>query len=133
MVKHILMRTTEQGSELLEQAVPKSEPIALPQANAEPAPLTGWSSRMVEDMGLSMLKLTITEDAAEFPIHSSDEPWLAYVVCGQGTLYSGSHQQDKGTGIEYQAGDYISFEANTPHGWLNRANYSEILFVKKSK
>jgi quercetin dioxygenase-like cupin family protein len=67
----------------------------------------------------------------EFPIHTSEDEWLAYVVSGAGTLYAGTSEMERTEGIEYQAGDFITFEADTPHGWKNGSAESRILFAKR--
>lgn len=131
MAKHIVMRATAEGSELTETPLATAAPIELPQADGTPAPLAGWKVRVVEDMGVTLLKLEVSEQAVEFPIHSSDDKWLAYVASGAGTLFSGSHSEQKGAGVAYQAGDYITFEASTPHGWISDAGGCELLFVKR--
>lgn len=79
-----------------------------------------------------MFIFTVKADAVEFPIHTSDDKWLAYVISGSGTLYAGDSNDNKTEGISYQASDFISFDANTPHGWKNANQESKILFTKRS-
>lgn len=94
--------------------------------------MPGWKSRAVEDSGIFMFQFEIEPGAAEYPIHTSDEAWLAYVASGHGTLYSGDEGENRTEGVQYQAGDFITFKPNTPHGWLNGNEKSILVIVKPS-
>lgn len=93
----------------------------------------GWEGVHVEDMDVFMFVFNIQANAKEFPIHSSGDTWLAYVISGSGTLYAGTECGQKREGASYQAGDFIVFEANTPHGWANNGSDSKILFTKHTR
>ncbi|XPF94538.1 cupin domain-containing protein [Colwellia sp. RE-S-Sl-9] len=90
----------------------------------------GWDGVSIEYADVFMFIFTIQPDAAEFPIHSSQDKWLAYVISGSGTLIAGNSQNEQTQSMEYKAGDFISFEADTPHGWKNNKQLSKILFTK---
>ncbi|MCQ3830399.1 cupin domain-containing protein [Microbulbifer elongatus] len=92
--------------------------------------MPGWKARAVEDAGIFMFQFEIEPGAVEYPIHTSDEAWLAFVASGHGTLYAGDAEENRTEGVRYQAGDFITFKPNTPHGWLNGNEKSLILIVK---
>ncbi|QKX17569.1 cupin domain-containing protein [Microbulbifer sp. YPW1] len=94
--------------------------------------MSGWKARAVEDAGIFMFQFEIDPGAVEYPIHTSDEAWLAYVVSGHGTLYAGDAGENRTEGITYGAGDFITFKPNTPHGWVNGDDKSLILLAKVS-
>lgn len=122
MGKHILM-TNEQGASML-----ASTPLPEFDAGEFPA---GWSGLGVEDAGIFMFMFNVSAGAAEFPLHASEDEWLAYVVSGSGTLYAGTADMKQTDSIAYQAGDFITFKADTPHGWKNGSEASRILFTKR--
>ena len=121
--QHILMSAKQGGSVLSKTAAPAFNANDFPE---------GWSGAGVEASGVFMFVLNIAEGAAEFAIHASEDAWLAYVVSGSGTLYAGDAHSQKTEALTYQAGDYITFEAHTPHGWVNDGAESILLFVKPS-
>ncbi|MBY6188933.1 cupin domain-containing protein [Microbulbifer agarilyticus] len=92
--------------------------------------MSGWKARAVEDAGIFMFQFAIEPNAVEYPVHTSDEAWLAYVVSGHGTLYAGDANGNRTQGVDYRAGDFITFKPNTPHGWKNGDEKSQIAFVK---
>ncbi|HEY8567946.1 cupin domain-containing protein [Microbulbifer sp.] len=94
--------------------------------------MPGWKARAVEDAGTFMFQFEIEPYAVEYPIHTSDEAWLAYVVSGHGILYAGDAEEKRTEGVNYSAGDFITFRPNTPHGWMNGNDKSVILFTKRS-
>ena len=121
MASHIQMFMEAGGSRLDKKTLPEFEPGDFP---------AGWVGLAVEDSGIFMFMFNIAADAAEFPIHASEDAWLAYVVSGSGTLYAGTADSERTGGVEYEAGDFITFEAGTPHGWKNGAAPGRILFAK---
>ena len=94
--------------------------------------MPGWKARAMEDAGIFMFQFEIEPGAVEYPIHTSDEAWLAYVASGQGTLYAGDAGENRTEGVQYQEGDFITFKPNTPHGWLNGNEESILVIVKPS-
>lgn len=91
----------------------------------------GWESLAVEASGIFFFMFKIDADAVDYPLHASPDAWLGYVVEGAGYLTAGnqdgSQELDRAT---YQAGDFITFEPNTQHGWSNGNTPAKILFVK---
>jgi len=120
MSTHIIMSNDEGASALAKKPAPEFSNLDFP----------GWQGLSIEDSGLFMFMFNIAAAAAEFPIHADEAEWLAFVVSGAGTLYAGTADLKKTDGIDYEAGDFITFAANTPHGWKNRGEPSRILFVK---
>lgn len=98
----------------------------------EPLDLTGWQGLTFDDVGLSFFIFNIDADAPEFPIHSSEDRWIAYVISGSGTLYAGEDSGQKTESITYSAGDLITFHSNTPHGWKNDNTKSRILLTRQN-
>ncbi|WP_078086133.1 cupin domain-containing protein [Microbulbifer mangrovi] len=94
--------------------------------------MPGWKARSVDDAGIFMFQFSIEPGAVEYPIHTSDEAWLAYVASGYGTLFAGDTEENRTEGADYQAGDFITFKPNTPHGWLNGDSPSVIVLTKRS-
>ena len=92
----------------------------------------GWEAESIEFEDVFMFIFTIQPDAVEFPIHSSKDKWLAYVISGSGILIAGDTNNEKSQSMGYKAGDFITFEANTPHGWKNGGQPGKILFVKQA-
>lgn len=92
----------------------------------------GWQGLSLEASGVFIFMFDIAPDAAEFPIHASEDKWLAYVISGSGTLFAGTADMEKTEGMSYAAGDFVTFERNTPHGWINDSEPSRILFTKQS-
>lgn len=123
MAQHIVMSEHAEASALSTTSAPEFSSDELPE---------GWSGMGLEASGVFLFVLKVAEGAAEFPIHASEDQWLGYVVSGEGTLYAGTTNSEKTTGLPYQGGDFITFEANTPHGWLNAGGESRILFAKRS-
>ena len=90
----------------------------------------GWDGQSIEFGNVFMFIFTIQENAAEFPLHSSEDTWIAYVASGSGTLIAGDNQNNKTQEMHYAAGDFITFDANTPHGWKNDKQVSKIILSK---
>lgn len=122
MANHIIMRQCSGASSLESSVAPEFSALDF----------TGWQGVSLEDSGVFMFVFIIEPEAVEFPIHSSEDAWLAYVISGTGWLYAGSVDQQATESIEYRSGDFITFQADTPHGWKNGGEKSKILFVKKS-
>lgn len=122
MSDHIIMSNNNGASKLAKSPAPKFEALDF----------KGWQGRAIEDSGVFMFMFDIAPDAEEFPIHVDEAEWLAVVLSGSGTLYAGTAELQKTDGIKYRAGDYITFEPNTPHGWKNGGDPSRILFVKRA-
>ena len=121
MASHIEILAQASGSNLVRKNAPLSEVDAFPD---------GWDGQSIEFGDVFMLIFTIQPDAVEFEIHSSEDTWIAYVISGSGTLIAGDNQDKKTHDIDYKAGDFITFDANTPHGWKNNQLLSKILFTK---
>lgn len=122
MSNHIIMSNNNGASELVKSQVP----------NFEALEFEGWHGRAVEDSGVFTFIFDIEPDAEEFPIHADQAAWLALVISGSGTLFAGTANLKKTDGMAYQAGDYITFQGGTPHGWKNGGKPSQILFVKRA-
>ena len=122
MSSHIIMSNDNGASTLSKSPAPEFEALEF----------AGWRGRAVEDSGLFMFMFDIAPDAEEFPVHADDAEWLALVVSGSGTLYAGTAEMQKTDGIACQAGDTITFQGGTPHGWKNDAAPGRILFVKRA-
>ena len=122
MSNHIIMSNDNGASSLATSPAPEFEAFDV----------KGWQGRAVEDSGVFMFMFDIAANAEEFPLHVDAAEWLALVISGSGTLYAGTADMQKTDGMEYRAGDYITFEANTPHGWKNGGEPSRILFVKRA-
>ncbi|MGB5511300.1 MAG: hypothetical protein WBM87_06295 [Woeseiaceae bacterium] len=120
MSSHIVMSNNQGASTLTATPLPEFSDLDIP----------GWQGLSREDSGVFMFMFNIAADAEEFPIHADEAQWLALVISGSGTLYAGTTDLEKTDGINYVAGDFITFEANTPHGWKNGGTSSRILFVK---
>ena len=124
MSQHIIMSIEEDGSSSLETApAPKFDDAGFPD---------GWKGMALEASGVFMFMFEIAEGAVEFPVHSSEDEWLAYVVSGSGTLYAGTAEMERTDGVEYSEGDFITFQGDTPHGWKAAGEPSRILFVKQA-
>ena len=124
MGSYIVMSRNEDGSSALKR-------IDAPEFSDMDFPAC-WLGKVVEDSGIFMFTFDISAEAAEFPIHVSEDEWLAYVISGSGVLFAGTAGMEKTNGVAYQAGDFIAFDADTPHGWKNDGGESQILFVKRS-
>ena len=122
MASHIIMSDTGGSSSLAKSPAPGFEAFEF----------KGWQGRAVEDSGVFTFMFDIASDAEEFPIHADDAEWLALVISGSGTLYAGTADMKKTESMNYQAGDYITFQGGTPHGWKNGGKPSRILFVKRA-
>ena len=122
MASHIIMSNVDGASALAKSPAPEFEAFEF----------KGWRGRAVEDSGVFMFLFDIAPDAEEFPIHADEAEWLALVLSGAGTLYAGTADMQKTEGMDYQAGDYITFQGGTPHGWKNGGEPSRILFVKRA-
>lgn len=123
MSSHITMLNNPGESSLSKQPTPEFSDVDFPP---------GWQGLTLEDSGVFMFMFNISPRADEFPIHVSEDEWLAYVVSGSGTLYAGTADMQKTDDMAYEAGDFITFAADTPHGWLNGSEKSRILFVKRA-
>jgi quercetin dioxygenase-like cupin family protein len=119
---HIIMSNDNGASTLAKSSAPVFENLDV----------SGWRGRVVEDSGIFMFMFDIAPDAEEFPIHTDSAEWLALVISGSGTLYAGTADLQKSDAMNYAAGDFISFQGSTPHGWKNDNAPSRILFVKRS-
>ena len=122
MSDHIIMSNDNGASALAKTSAPRFEALDF----------EGWQGRSVEDSGIFMFMFDIAPDAEEFPVHADDAEWLALVLSGSGTLFPGPADMQKTEGMDYHAGDYITFEGGTPHGWKNNGEPSRILFVKRA-
>ena len=122
MASHIIM-SNESGASTLSK---------VPAPDFDALEFKGWQGRAVEDSGIFMFMFDIAPDAEEFPIHADEAEWLALVLSGAGTLYAGTADMQKTDGMDYEAGDYITFQGGTPHGWKNGGEPSRILFVKRA-
>ena len=122
MSSHIIMSNHNGASTLSKSPAPEFEAFEF----------KGWQGRAVEDSGVFMFLFDIAPDAVEFPVHADDAEWLALVLSGSGTLYAGTADMQKTDGMDYTAGDYITFQGGTPHGWNNNDAPSRILFVKRA-
>lgn len=110
----------------------KSQLSSTPLASFTPLDFPGWQGLSIEDKSLFMFIFDIEANADEFPLHASDQNWLAYVIEGNGILYAGTtDNKEKTSEIPFSAGDAISFEANVPHGWKVNNIASKILFCRK--
>lgn len=123
MANHIVMTNNNGASELARSPLPEFDAGDFPQ---------GWKGLGIEASGVFIFMFNIAADAVEFDIHASEDEWSAYVVSGSGTLYAGTAEMERTEGMDYQAGDFITFEANTPHCWQNGGEASKILFTKKA-
>ncbi|MCU4675629.1 cupin domain-containing protein [Catenovulum sp. 2E275] len=92
----------------------------------------GWNGATIEESGVFVFMFDIEKDAVEFPLHASDQVWMGYVVSGSGTLYAGCANEEKTGQVHYQAGDFISFAANTLHGWENDCQPSKLMFIRQA-
>lgn len=123
MPKHIIMKDQNGTSELSE--------ASLPEFSADDFP-NGWSGMGLEASGVFLFILKVEAGGDEFELHASEDTWLGYVISGSGTLFAGTPDKVKTGEVAYSAGDFITFEANTPHGWLNNQKESKILFAKQA-
>lgn len=122
MSQHIIM-SEESGTSRLETA---AAPVF------EPLDFSGWKGAGLSGSGLFMFTFEIAPAAVDFPLHADEAEWLAYVVEGSGELLSGDPKGNETGSVEYSAGDYITFHANTQHAWKNGGTKGKILFVKKA-
>ncbi|MGL6314342.1 cupin domain-containing protein [Vibrio sp. WXL103] len=123
MNQHITMSLDNHSSYLTSKALPAYTPLDFP----------GWQGLAIEDNKFFMFVFDIEANAAEFPLHSDENTWLAYVIEGQGTLFAGTKDnQEKTSQTEFKAGDAITFEANTPHAWQVGDKASKILFCRNN-
>lgn len=122
MSDHIIMSNVNGASSLAKSPAPEFEALEF----------KGWQGRAVEDSGIFMFMFDIAANAEEFPIHVDEAEWLALVLSGSGTLFAGTADLQKTEGMDYQAGDSITFQGGTPHGWKNGGKSSRILFVKRA-
>lgn len=124
MTWHIIMSNDVNGNSTLES-------VSGPGFDGQGFP-AGWKGAGLEDSGVFMFLFDVAPDAVEFPVHADEAEWLAYVVSGSGTLFTGTAALDRTDGAAYETGDFITFRANTPHGWKSDGEASRILFVKRS-
>lgn len=122
MNSHITMSIEGNASTLSKSTAPEFEVLDI----------EGWRGAALEDSGLFTYMFNIEAGAPVYPIHSDDAQWVAYVISGKGILYSGDRDGNETGQMEYQAGDYITFMPNTPHGWKNGNSKSQILLVKQA-
>ncbi|MDQ8201416.1 cupin domain-containing protein [Pelagicoccus sp. SDUM812003] len=92
----------------------------------------GWKGLSLEDVGLLFFLFDIEAGAAEFPLHASEDEWLAYVIEGGGELYSGFGDTKKTGSVRFAEGDFITFHSNTSHAWKNGQQRTRILFARKA-
>jgi uncharacterized cupin superfamily protein len=79
-----------------------------------------------------MFIFEIDDSSDEFPLHASDQEWLAYVVLGEGLLIAGTtDNQTQTSSIAFSAGDAITFRADTPHAWRMKPGSGKILFCRQ--
>lgn len=122
MNKHITMKNSAAGSVLSETSAPEFAPLDI----------DGWQGMSLDDLGLSFFIFNIEANAPEYPLHSAEDTWLAYVISGSGELHAGTDSGEKTQSVRYRAGDLITFHPDTPHGWKNDDSNSKILFAKSN-
>lgn len=118
MSKHIIVSGKAGDSFLTSEAQPPFEDMDF----------SGWQGLAIEKAGIFMFN--ISANAVEFPLHTSDLSWSAYVISGSGTLFSGNKDLEKSDSILYKSGDFITFEADTPHAWKSDNVESRIIFIQ---
>lgn len=98
------------------------------------ADYSGWEAISVEAeaAGLFFFMFKVAPNAEEFPLHASPDTWLSYVVSGHGLMYAGKENGVKTQGVEFKAGDFISFGPNTQHAWKNGDAETKIMFLKRA-
>ncbi|MBM7036101.1 cupin domain-containing protein [Vibrio ulleungensis] len=101
-----------------------------PNSEFVPLDFQGWRGRAVEASGLFSFMFDIEPGAQPYPLHTDPAEWLAVVVTGSGVLLGGSEPDNELCQQHFVAGDYITFEAGTPHAWRNDQVHTQILFVK---
>ena len=99
---------------------------AMPGFRAGDVP--GWQARWVDANGIRV-HIGKGEPGASFPIHNTGA-WIAYVVAGPGTLLLKDTKTGTISRVSYRAGDVFYFGPDTPHGWENGPEPSEMVFVK---
>ncbi|WP_370979050.1 cupin domain-containing protein [Agaribacterium sp. ZY112] len=123
MATHILLSEKTGDSFLSSAAAPEFDSTDFPE---------GWSGMGLEASGVFMFVLKVAAGADEFDIHASEDAWLAYVASGSGSLSAGTADMKATQSLSYKEGDFITFDANTPHGWVNDNSESRLLFVKQA-
>lgn len=122
MNQHIEMFLDNESSALKTHKLPQFSPLDFP----------GWHGLAVENESIHMFIFSIDENASEFPLHASDQEWLAYVVMGEGRLIAGTKDnQTQTSSIKFCAGDAITFRADTPHAWKMSPGAGKILFCRQ--
>lgn len=119
---HITMSMQGNGSTINKATLPEFEATDI----------NGWYGSALEDAGLFTFIFKVDAGAATYTIHSDPAEWVAYVVSGGGTLYCGDEQGNQTESIAFEEGDFITFKADTPHGWKNGDTQSKLLFVKQA-
>ncbi|MBU2887735.1 hypothetical protein KO507_18365 [Gilvimarinus agarilyticus] len=90
----------------------------------------GWTVQALDDSGVSLLVLRAESGADFFAMHTSDDAWLAYVVHGCATLMAGDEPDDITDGMDCTAGNFITFDASTPHAWQTDGGPFEVVLAK---
>jgi quercetin dioxygenase-like cupin family protein len=124
MSNHITMALTDSAATIC------SKLAVAPNSEFEPLGFAGWRGRAVEASGLFSFMFDIEPGAKPYPLHTDPAPWLAVVIKGSGTLIGGSEPNNETCQKHFVAGDYITFEAGTPHAWCNDDTHTQILFLK---
>lgn len=123
MNNHIRMTKTDSGSALCSVIAPEFNELDL----------AGWQGLTFNDIDLNFFIFNIDANASEFPVHSSEDSWIAYIISGSGTLYAGEDSGKRTESVKYRAGDLITFHPNTPHGWKNGTTDSRIILARNTK
>jgi len=98
---------------------------AMPEFEAN-AP--GWQARWVDANGIKV-HMVKGEPGASYPIHDAGA-WIAYVFAGPGTLLLEDTETGTISRVPYRAGDVFYFGPDTPHGWENGPEPTEMVFMK---
>ncbi|WP_020208763.1 cupin domain-containing protein [Gilvimarinus chinensis] len=117
---HVIMSKVQNCSILTRSGEPETVEIGV----------VGWTLQTMNDSGVSLLVLRAEPEADYFAMHTSDEAWLAYVIKGCATLIAGSEPDDITDGIDCYAGDFITFDASTPHAWQTDGHSFEVVLAK---
>lgn len=91
--------------------------------------LAGWQTARLTSAGVNVFLFEIEPRAVEYPMHAAHDAWLGYVATGSGTIFAGTANAKESEAAFY-AGDFITFDPLTPHGWQNGPESTRILFFK---